>query len=163
MKVVHYLCWMAQSLILCSNTQLGESLPRPSDDSGLVSNLDGMKVILEGMSDESILNMHETNQKEKDIILLNLYHDLNFLFQFIDPKRIADTSLRMVQITLSNGLCCMSPLALAQFSIVLVTMRETALAYRVGTLALKLVDKINAQRYTSAVIALVGTLVSWVA
>lgn len=142
--------------------QLEERLPRPMGDIGLETDILNVKRILQGMSDESILNMKETSQKPKDILTLNLYHDLNFLFQFIDTKKIADTSLRMAQITLSNGLCCMSPLAYAQFAIVLVTMGDTGLGYRLGTLGLRLLDKINAQRYTSAVIALVGTLVSWV-
>ncbi len=98
-----------------------------------------------------------------------MYYDLNFLFQFVDTKRIADTGLRMAQITLSNGLCCMSPLAFAEISLVLVTLKDTvgdvALGYRMGTLALRLLNKteINALRYTSATIALVGALVSWVA
>ena len=85
------------------------------------------------------------------------------MFQFIDTKKIAHVSLRMVQITLSNGLCCMSPLAFAQFAIILIKNEEYGLGYRLGTLSLRLLDKINAQRYTSAVVALVGTLVSWVA
>jgi len=143
--------------------QLGERIPRPVDDITLAANIQEVKLLLQNMSDESILNMKETQTKKRDVLALNLYHDLNFLFQFIDPKRIADTSLRMAQITLSNGSCCMSPLAYAQFAIVLVTMGDTGLGYRLGTLALRLLDKINAQRYTSAVIALVGTLVSWVA
>ncbi|KAL7541595.1 hypothetical protein ACHAXR_011473 [Thalassiosira sp. AJA248-18] len=143
--------------------QLGEQLPRSSDDVGLAANIQEMKIILQSMSDESILNMQETNQKKRDIIVLNLYHDLNFLFQMTDTKRIPDVSLRMVQVTLANGLCCMSPLAFAQFAIVLVTNGDATLGYRLGTLGLRLLDKINAQRYTSAVIALVGTLVSWVA
>ena len=143
--------------------QLGESMLRPSDNVELATNIEETKLILQGMSDEFILNMKETEQKKRDILLLNLYHDLNFLFQFVDPKRIADCSLRMIQITLSNGLCCMSPLALAQFSIVLVNNGNTALGYRIGSLSLRLVDKVNAQRYTSAVIALLGTLISWVA
>jgi len=143
--------------------QLGERIPRPVGDITLAANIQEVKLLLQNMSDESILTMKETETKKRDVLALNLYHDLNFLFQFIDPKRIADTSLRMVQITLSNGSCCMSPLAYAQFAIVLITMGDTGSGYRLGTLALRLLDKINAQRYTSAVIALVGTLVSWVA
>jgi len=142
-------------------------LPRVSDNAGLASNIQEMKLKLQSLSDESILNMKETTTQKRDILLLNVYYDLNFLFQFVDTSRIADTSLRMAQITLSNGLCCMSPLAFAEISIVLVTMRDNpeniTLGYRVGTIALRLLNKIDATRYTSAVIALVGTLVSWVA
>ena len=143
--------------------QLGEMLPRPSNDSGFVANLKEITLILQNMSNESILNMKETNQKKEDILLLNLYYELNFLFYFVDTTRMADASLRMAQITLSNGLCCMSSLAFAQFAIALVTTGDIPLGYRVGTIALRLLDKLNAQRYTSAVIALVGNLVSWIA
>ena len=143
--------------------QLGESLPRPSDDSGLIANLQEMRNVLQNMSDESILNLQETNQTKRDTLLMNLYHDLNFLFQFVDTKRIADCSLRMVEVTMMNGLCCMSPVAFAQFAIILVKNEDFALGYRLGTLSLRLIEKINAQRYTSAVIALVGHLISWVA
>ena len=142
-------------------------MPRPSSDAGLATNLQEMKLILQSLSDEYFLNMKETTTQKRDILLLNVYYDLNFLFQFVDTSRIADTSLRMAQITLSNGLCCMSPLAFAEISLVFVNMRDNAenitLGYRVGTIALRLLNKIDAIRYTSAVIAIVGGLISWVA
>jgi predicted ATPase len=143
--------------------QLGESMPRPSDDIELASDIEVVKLKLDALSDGEILNMNMTQQEKRDILLLNIYHDLNFVYNFVDSKRIADTSLRMAQITLTNGLSCMAPLAFAQFAIVLVNNGDSSLGYRASTLALRLLDKIHAQRYTSSVIALVGTLVSWVA
>jgi predicted ATPase len=140
---------------------LGERVPRPSDDKRLAADLEAMKFVLDGTSDESILNSKEADQTWKDVLSLNLYHDLLFLFLYLEPMRIADISLRMVQITLSKGLCCMSPVAFAQFSVVLVT-EDAELAYRVSKLALRLLDRADARRYTGAVIALVATGVSWV-
>ncbi|KAL7538397.1 hypothetical protein ACHAWF_010802, partial [Thalassiosira exigua] len=142
--------------------QMGERVPRPSDDDGLVKDMKDMKAMLGNRSDESILNMKETDPTGKDVFLLNIYHDLHFLFRCLDPTRIVDASLRMVQITLSNGLCCISPLAFAHFSILLVT-EDAALGYRISSLALRLLDRIGAKRYASAVILLVKVAVSWVA
>ena len=143
--------------------QLGERTLRRSGDAGLARNIQEMKHTLQNMSDESILNLHESNEEKRDFILMNLYHDLNFLMGQVDTTLTNDTSLRMVEITLSNGLCRMSPFAFAQFAITLIKFEEYALGYRLGTLSLKLLDTVNAQRYTSMVVALVGNFISWVA
>ncbi|KAL7534218.1 hypothetical protein ACHAWF_004756 [Thalassiosira exigua] len=142
---------------------LGERVPRPSDDIGLLAELEGIKFRLRGMSDESILNLPQANQTRKDALLLNLYNDLTFLFQSTNTKQLVDVGLRMVQVTLSNGLSCMSPLAFTHFSNTLVMGGETTLGHRVSRLALKLLDRVDAKRYTSAVISLLGVGVSWVA
>ncbi len=47
---------------------MGEREPRPSDDAGLATNIQEIKVILQSLSDESILNMKETTQQKKDIL-----------------------------------------------------------------------------------------------
>ena len=58
--------------------------------------------------------------------------------------------------------CAMSPIVYAQFGCTLVKGGDVELGYRLGTLALRLLDKVKAQRYTSSVISLVGGLISWV-
>ncbi len=143
--------------------QQGERLPRPFDDPELQANLSSLNDLLQSMPDDSIMNMKETNQKKSDILLLSIYFDLSFLFQFVDPSLIADTSLRMAEITLANGLSQMSPVALAQTAIVLVKIGEYSTAYRIGKIALRLLDRVNAKRYQSTVMMLVGGLVAWVA
>ncbi|KAL7554456.1 hypothetical protein ACHAWF_017907 [Thalassiosira exigua] len=141
---------------------LGEKVPRRSDDVGLARDLEDMKFMLRSMSDESILNLKESSQTKKDVLSLNIYHDLFYLFHHLDPMRIADISLRMARITMSNGICSMSAVAFAQFSVVLVEF-DAPLAYRVSKLALRFLDRVDARRYTGAVIVMVGTWVSWVA
>jgi predicted ATPase len=143
--------------------QLGERMPRPSDDVGLVKDIEDMKAVLQRMSNDTIMDLKETTPTRKEVLLLRLYHDLYHMLHCVDPKRLADVSLRMVQITLSNGLSCMSALAFAPFSSVLVTTGDAALGYRISSLALRLLDRNGAKRYTSAVFAMVKTSVSWVA
>ena len=143
--------------------KLGERLPRLLHDIGFTADLQEIKRTIETMSDESILNMKETNRKKLDLLLMNLYHDLAYLFNVVDSKRIPDTALRMLQITLSNGLCLMSPTAFALFAGCLVTAKDYTLGYRLGTIALRLLVKTGAQRCTSAVIAIVGHFIQWVA
>ena len=53
--------------------QLGEMMPRPSDDVGLTMDIQEMKMILQDMTDDSILNLHETSQKKRDILLMNVW------------------------------------------------------------------------------------------
>ncbi|KAL7551904.1 hypothetical protein ACHAWF_015133 [Thalassiosira exigua] len=142
--------------------QLGERMPRLNDDDGFAKDVEVMKAMFESKSDESILNMKETDQGKRGVLLLNLYQDLCILLTFTDAKRVADVGLRMTQISMSNGLCCMSPVALAQFASVLVNVGDAALGYRVNRIALRLLNRIDAKRYTSVVAYLVGTWVSWV-
>ena len=142
---------------------MGERLPRSSDDTGLVTELVDMKSKLCGMSDQSILSLKETSQATRDTLLLSLYHDLLFLFTIIDPTRIAHVGLRMTQIIMTRGLSCMSPVALAQFALVLVNTGDASLGYRMSKLSLRLLEREDSKRYMSAVIVVIGATVTWVA
>ena len=66
----------------------------------------------------------------------------------IDLSHTRAIFLQMVQLTLSEGLCPFAPLAFAIFSAVILAPGDEALSYRVGTLALMLLDKVNALAHT---------------
>ncbi|EJK67626.1 hypothetical protein THAOC_11316 [Thalassiosira oceanica] len=142
--------------------QLGESLPRERGDSDLLAEIDSMRTKVLNMPDESIINMKESTRKEKDMLLLGLYSNLIVVMNDQNPKRMDDICLRMMEITVVNGLCALSPLSVALFALVLVSTGDIELAYRLGRLALRLTEKANGQRFLSEVAFFVGGCVSWV-
>ncbi|KAL7546921.1 LOW QUALITY PROTEIN: hypothetical protein ACHAWF_011795, partial [Thalassiosira exigua] len=141
--------------------QFGERVPRPSDDVGLVKDMEDMKAVLQRMSNDTIMDLKETTPTRKDVLLLKLYHDLYVVLHGVDPTRLADPSDG------SNHLVEWSKLhvapCIAQFSDMLVATGDAALGYRISSLALRLLDRIGAKRYTSAVFSMVKATASWVA
>ena len=142
--------------------QLGERLPRERGDSDLLAEIDSMRTKILNMPDYSIFNMRESIRKEKDMLLLGLYSNLIVVMNDQNPKKMDDICLRMMEITVVNGLCARSPLSAALFALILVSRGDIDLAYRLGKLALRLTEKANGQRFLSEVAFFVGGCVSWV-
>ena len=143
--------------------QYGERLPREfvPGNTNLTSNLNEMASTLERTSDEAILNIRDSNKRARDEVLLKLYAKLIVLQNELSPNKIPDISLRMLEITISNGLCSMSSLAFAQFAMTLAGLKKHNLAYRLGKLALRLIVRTNAHQHTSAVVVF-SSLVCWI-
>lgn len=98
--------------------QFGEDLPRVMGDDKLRSDMDRMNSILQSTSDDMICNMQLNNDK-KTTNLINLYTHLAHVAHYFQPWLVGSTSLRMVAITIKNGLSPKSPLAFAHFGGVL--------------------------------------------
>ena len=87
---------------------------------------------LQRMADDYVLNMQQTNNK-KIITLQKIYSNLADLLHFIKPCLIGAVSLRMVELTLSEGLTPYSPLAFACFGQMLMVSGNLAEGCRLGT------------------------------
>ena len=91
-----------------------------------------------------------------------LYYELLNIHQLIEPKRILNVSLRMVQLSLDVGCTEVSPLAFAYFGATAVMAGNPSQAYRLGSLALRLATKLNATGYMSMLLAVVQSCIAWV-
>jgi len=111
--------------------QLGEPKLTPLGDCKL--NVQAMNNLLQGMADISIYNL-EMNNTKKTITLMKLYANLAHNLLFLDPSLIGATSLRMVELTLREGLCALSPLAFSFYGQVLASIEKLDLACRLGML-----------------------------
>ena len=109
----------------------GEELPRNVGDAKLSSDMQAMNDALQKMSDDDVLSMRQTSNK-KIITLQKIYSNLADLLHFIKPSLICVASLRMVKLTLSDGLTPSSPLALAYYGEMLVTRGNLAEGCRLG-------------------------------
>lgn len=100
--------------------QFGESLVRATGDEELKNGIKKMSHILQATSDDGICNMKECSDK-KMITLINVYLGLAHVLHYRQPWQVGSVSVRMVELTLKNGLSAKSPLAFAHFGGVLVS------------------------------------------
>ena len=109
----------------------GEELPRNVGDAKLSSDMQAMNDALQKMSDDDVLSMRQTSNK-KIITLQKIYSNLADLLHFIKPSLICAVSLRMVELTLSEGLTPSSPLAFAYYGEMLAASGNLAEGCRLG-------------------------------
>ena len=112
--------------------KLGEQPLRDIDDIVLKADIMKMNEIIRNTSDESILNLHE-NKAKKINTTLEIYSNLYHVLHFVKPSLIRAVSLRMVELTMNNGLVSLSPLALGYFGEVLVANDSVKEGCRLGT------------------------------
>ena len=84
-------------------TNLGEQIPRELGDAGLTIDINAMTSTLHGTDDEAILSMRTSHQARQDVLLLDIYSTLTFIFLEYNPQCNLDVSRRMLEITLTNG------------------------------------------------------------
>ncbi|KAL7555133.1 hypothetical protein ACHAWF_018812 [Thalassiosira exigua] len=135
--------------------QMDEKLPRKID---LIDEreFNDMNERLQKMSDDDVLSM--TKAKKREDNLLKLYANLTNALYGADHSLIPCVSLRMVDLTIKNGLSGASALAFAFYGEVLTSIGSITEGCRLARLALKLVGK-NSNK--SEVIRVVYSTILW--
>ena len=82
--------------------------------------------------DDYILNLHE-NKAKKITITLKIYSNLCHVVHLINPSLVGAVSLRMVELTMNNGLDSSSPLAFVHYGEVLLALGSVKEGCRLGT------------------------------
>ena len=112
-------------------TKLDEKPLRDIEDSTLSKDIAVMNKKLQTLPDVSICNMPE-NQIKKSIALNKLFADLAYILHFVNPSLIGSVSLRMVELTMSEGISPTAPLAFAYYGETLVSMGNISEGCRFG-------------------------------
>jgi len=112
-------------------SKLGEQPLRDIDDTTLKADMVTMNEIMRNTSDDYILNLHE-NEAKKLIITVKIYSNLCHVLHLAKPSLIGAASLRMVELTMSDGLASPSPHAFAFYGQVLVATGNIAEGCRFG-------------------------------
>ena len=112
--------------------KLGERPLRDTDDNTLKADMIKMNEILRNTPDESILNLHE-NKAKRVIITMKIYSNLHHVLHYVKPSLVGAVSLRMVDLTMSNGLASSSPIAFGYYGEVLVANDSVKEGCKLGT------------------------------
>ena len=91
-----------------------------------------MNEILRSMPDDSILNMQAQNKNKKLIATFKLYGNLAQVLHAVKPSLVCAVSLRMMQITIQNGLGPLSPLSFVHYGSVLIAAGNVHEGCRLG-------------------------------
>ena len=149
-------------MILDILTELGENPPRSMDDSTLKDDINAMNKVLRERSDDSILNMPQTNNK-KIVTLHRLYSDLVHVLHFTKPDLVSSVSLRLMEISLKSGITPTAPISFSCYGEMLASsMKMIEEGCRLGRLAIKLVEKnISSSKYKPVVILGCNQTIFW--
>ena len=112
-------------------SKLGEEHPREISDTTLHTDMQTMNEILRNTSDESILNMRK-NDAKKIATTVKLLENLNSVLHLVKPSLIGAVSLRMVELTMTNGLVPSSPLAFTYYGSAVVGVGNFSEGCRLG-------------------------------
>ena len=113
-------------------SKIGEQPLRDISDNTLHTDMMTMNEIIRNTSDDYILNLHE-NKAKKIIITLKIYSNLCHVVHLINPSLVGAVSLRMVELTMNNGLDSSSPLAFVHYGEVLLALGSVKEGCRLGT------------------------------
>ena len=111
--------------------KLGEQPLREISDDTLHTDMMKMNEIMRNTPDDYILNLHE-NKAKKITNTLKIYLNLCHMVHLINPSLLGAVSLRMVELTMNNGLVSSSPLAFVHYGEVLVATGNIAEGCRFG-------------------------------
>ena len=114
-------------------TELDEKPLRDIKDSILITDMVIMNTTLQQLSDNHICNMQD-NQSKRSVTLNKLYADLAHILHYVNPTLVAAVSLRMVELTMSEGISPTAPLAFAHYGEVLTSMGNINEGCRLGEL-----------------------------
>ena len=112
-------------------SKLGEEHPREISDTTLHTDMQTMNEILRNTPDESILNMRK-NDAKKIATTVKLLENLNSVLHLVKPSLIGAVSLRMVELTMTNGLVPSSPIAFGYYGEVQVALGNISEGCRFG-------------------------------
>jgi len=111
--------------------KLGEQPLREISDDTLHTDMMKMNEIMRNTPDDYILNLHE-NKAKKITNTLKIYLNLCHVLHLKMPSLVGAVSLRMVELTMNNGLVSSSPLAFAYYGEVLVATGNVKEGCRFG-------------------------------
>ena len=133
-KCLHHVGLLKESMESSLKTlhKLGEQPLRDIGDDTLHTDMNTMNEILRNTPDDYILNLHE-NKAKKITITLKIYSNLCHVVHLINPSLVGAVSLRMVELTMNNGLDSSSPLAFVHYGEVLLALGSVKEGCRLGT------------------------------
>jgi len=111
--------------------KLEEKPLRDMGDNTLSTDIDVMNRNLQPLPDGYICNMQE-NQAKRAVSIHKLYAELAHLLHFVKPSLIRSVSLRMVELTMSEGISPTAPLAFAYYGEMLASMGNISEGCRLG-------------------------------
>ena len=111
--------------------QLGEEMPCAMGDGKLMNDIQAMNETLRGIPDDDLLRLKESRDR-KIGTLLKLYVNLVHCLHLSRPRLVGSVSLRMVALTLKNGLTPLSPNVFARYGEILMALGQIEAACRMG-------------------------------
>ena len=142
-------------------SQLGETLPEQTSSSEMLNIVEETLVRLENYSVSELKDLKRMDNSVKKITMLFLARLHHCLF-LINPAKQPIVTTKMVELTLSHGMCETSPLAFALFGSMLGKLDNIEKGYQYTKLAKQLVDENTFYESSGVVIAAATQLFCYV-
>jgi len=136
--------------VLC---QLGEAPPESYTKSEMISHIEETKSMLDKVTEEELLE-YKTMENHSKQMALKFYSRLILMFQMAKPGHASGCVLKMVELSLSEGISPTSPVGFAYFSQLLGGIGQFQEAFRYAKLSHRLLDKMGTREVAGTVIAI---------
>lgn len=142
-------------------SQLGEALPEQSSSSEILNSVEEMLEKLASYSISELKDLKRMDDSVKKITMLFL-RQLHFCYFIISPEKQPIVTTKMIQLTLSHGMCETSPLAFAIFGSMLGKLGNIEKGYQYTKLAKQLVEENTFYESSGVVISTAAQLLCYV-
>lgn len=142
-------------------SQLGEALPEQSSSSEILNSVEEMLETLASYSVSELKDLKRMNDSVKKTTMLFL-KQLNLCYFNINPEKQPIVTTKMIQLTLSHGMCETSPLAFALFGSMLGKLGNIEKGYQYTKLAKQLVEENTFYESSGVVLASASQLLCYV-
>ncbi len=142
-------------------SQLGESLPEQPSSSEILNTVEEALEMLAKYSITELKDLERMNDSVKKVTMLFL-KQLHHCFFLINPEKQPIVTTKMIQLTLSHGMCETSPLAFALFGSMLGKLGNIEKGYQYTKLAKQLVEQNTSYESSGIVIASASQLLCYV-
>jgi len=133
-------------------SQLGEELPESYTESDMVFQVEQTKIVIEAFSDEELLG-YKTMENHSKQMAMKFYALCESACGMVKPEIQPVVTLKMVQLSLSEGMSPTSPVGFVYFGQLLCRIGYVQEGYRYVKLAHKLLEQIGTREVAGEVIA----------
>ncbi|KAL7487783.1 hypothetical protein ACHAW6_013360 [Cyclotella cf. meneghiniana] len=124
-------------------SRLGEDIPNDLSMDALDQHIKQTQSLIRGVSENDILNYRLIKNK-RTLAAMKFLAQLESITMMVKPSVHPFVTLKMVQLTMSNGLSPVSPVGIAYFGSLLANRGNIQLGYRFTLLAKALLEKLDA-------------------
>ena len=142
------------NLALSVLAQLGEEIPEEScSQTDMINQIEETKAMLEGYTDEELLNYMPLVDHHK-VMAMKFYGRCEVIFHMIKPWVLPIITLKMVQLSISQGMSPLSPVGFVHFGKLIASLGYFNEACRYADISRKLLDKAGTKEVAGEIYAM---------
>lgn len=141
--------------------QLGEEMPESYSETEMKFHIEQTKILLQGYTEQELIDYRMCDDEAK-IMAMKFYARLELTFQMIKPASQPIVTLKMVQLSIAQGMTPVSPMGFVYFGQLLARLGYIQDGCRYVKIARKMLNKFGTKEVAGEVIAIATQILCFV-